>query len=191
MHDARDAEDSRLLEAGEYTLLAESYYGVVLDRCRARVRPEADAIGAAAEVAIRLLSELKRGTATTPTAWPCNHCGICGVTTSATSGSRTNTTLSSSPGSGAGMWNSSPTTSEPRVTVDRVRGLAVVKTIGVVARLGRAGVAAVASVPRLDWRRVRPHPLRWLGEAPLDRRLAPYSALGDYLSRKSDLREPF
>ncbi len=61
MHDARDAEDSRLLEAGEYTLLVESYYGVILDRCRARVRPEADAIGVAAEVAIRLLSELKRG----------------------------------------------------------------------------------------------------------------------------------
>jgi hypothetical protein len=40
MHDARDAEDSRLLEAGEYTLLVESYYGVVLDRCRARAPPE-------------------------------------------------------------------------------------------------------------------------------------------------------
>jgi RNA polymerase sigma-70 factor (ECF subfamily) len=61
MHDARDAEDKRLLEAGEFTLLLESYYGVIFDRCRARVRPEADAIGVAAEVAIRLLSELKRG----------------------------------------------------------------------------------------------------------------------------------
>ena len=61
MHDARDAEDKRLLEAGEFTLLLESYYGVILDRCRARVRPEADAIGVAADVAIRLLSELKRG----------------------------------------------------------------------------------------------------------------------------------
>jgi len=61
MHDARDAEDQRLLGAGEFTLLVESYYGVMLDRCRARVWPEADAIGVAAEVAIRLLSELKRG----------------------------------------------------------------------------------------------------------------------------------
>jgi RNA polymerase sigma factor (sigma-70 family) len=61
MHDARDAEDRRLLEAGELSLLVESYYGVMLDRCRARVWPEADAIAVAAEVAIRLLSELKRG----------------------------------------------------------------------------------------------------------------------------------
>jgi RNA polymerase sigma factor (sigma-70 family) len=61
MHDARDAEDQRLLEAGELSLLVESYYGVMLDRCRARVWPEADAVGVAAEVAIRLLSELKRG----------------------------------------------------------------------------------------------------------------------------------
>ncbi len=61
MHDARDAEDQRLLGAGELSLLVESYYGVILDRCRARVWPEADAIAVAAEVAIRLLSELKRG----------------------------------------------------------------------------------------------------------------------------------
>jgi RNA polymerase sigma factor (sigma-70 family) len=61
MHDARDAEDNRLLDSGEVTLLVESYYGVILDRCRARVRPEDAAVGVAAEVAIRLLSELKRG----------------------------------------------------------------------------------------------------------------------------------
>jgi len=61
MHDARDAEDTRLLEAGEFSLLVESYYGVMLDRCRARIWPEADALAVAAEVAIRLLSELKRG----------------------------------------------------------------------------------------------------------------------------------
>ena len=29
MHDARDAEDTRLLEAGEFSLLVESYYGVM------------------------------------------------------------------------------------------------------------------------------------------------------------------
>ena len=61
MHDARDEEDRRLLAAGEYARLVESYYGVILDRCRARVRPEDAAIAVAAEVAIRLLTELKRG----------------------------------------------------------------------------------------------------------------------------------
>jgi RNA polymerase sigma factor (sigma-70 family) len=61
MHDARDAEDTRLLEAGEYAALVESYYGVILDRSRIKVRREDDAIAVAAEVAIRLLSELKRG----------------------------------------------------------------------------------------------------------------------------------
>ena len=61
MHDARDAEDTRLLEAGEYAALVESYYGVILDRSRIKMRREDDAIAVAAEVAIRLLSELKRG----------------------------------------------------------------------------------------------------------------------------------
>jgi len=61
MHDARDAEDTRLLEAGEYGALVESYYGVILDRSRIKVRREDDAIAVAAEVAIRLLSELERG----------------------------------------------------------------------------------------------------------------------------------
>jgi hypothetical protein len=61
MHDARDAEDTRLLAAGEYSALVESYYGVMLDRCRTRVWPEPDGIAVAAEVAIRLLSELERG----------------------------------------------------------------------------------------------------------------------------------
>lgn len=61
MHDARDAEDRRLLEAGEHKLLVESYYGVILNRCRARVRTEGDAVDVAADVVIRLLTELKRG----------------------------------------------------------------------------------------------------------------------------------
>ena len=38
MHDARDAEDQRKLEAGEYVALVESYYGVMLDRSRVKVR---------------------------------------------------------------------------------------------------------------------------------------------------------
>ena len=60
MDDARDAEDKRLLAEGDHRQLVESYYGVILDRCRARV-PAQDAIDVAAEVALRLLSELKRG----------------------------------------------------------------------------------------------------------------------------------
>jgi RNA polymerase sigma factor (sigma-70 family) len=61
MHDARDAEDQRLLEAGEVNALVESYYGVMLDRCRLKLHTEAEQTAVAAEVAIRLLSELKRG----------------------------------------------------------------------------------------------------------------------------------
>jgi RNA polymerase sigma factor (sigma-70 family) len=61
MHDARDAEDTRLLDAGEFGVLVESYYGVMLDRARARVGREDDAVAVAAEVSIRLLAELKRG----------------------------------------------------------------------------------------------------------------------------------
>jgi RNA polymerase sigma factor (sigma-70 family) len=61
MHDARDEEDRRLLEAGEFSTLVESYYGVMLDRCRLKLRREDEAVAVAAEVAIRLLAELKRG----------------------------------------------------------------------------------------------------------------------------------
>jgi RNA polymerase sigma factor (sigma-70 family) len=60
MHDARDAEDQRLLEAGEYSALVESYYGVIIRRCQAKVR-HGDPIDVAHEVVLRLLSELKRG----------------------------------------------------------------------------------------------------------------------------------
>ena len=38
MHDARDAEDTRLLEAGEIGLLVEGYLGVIYDRCRLKLR---------------------------------------------------------------------------------------------------------------------------------------------------------
>jgi RNA polymerase sigma factor (sigma-70 family) len=61
MHDARDAEDGRLLAAGEHQRLVESYYGVVLDRCRAKLPTEGDAVDVAADVVIRVMSELKRG----------------------------------------------------------------------------------------------------------------------------------
>jgi RNA polymerase sigma factor (sigma-70 family) len=61
MHDARDAEDTRLLAAGEYSALVESYYESIILRCRVRCRTEDDALECAQSVALRLLSELKRG----------------------------------------------------------------------------------------------------------------------------------
>jgi RNA polymerase sigma factor (sigma-70 family) len=61
IHDVRDIADARLLEAGDHNDLVESYYGHIVRRCRARTRSEAEALEVAAEVAIRLLEELKRG----------------------------------------------------------------------------------------------------------------------------------
>jgi RNA polymerase sigma factor (sigma-70 family) len=61
MHDARDAEDKRLLEAGDYARLVESYYGVIVKRCQARTKSDGDAFDVAADVVIRLLGELKTG----------------------------------------------------------------------------------------------------------------------------------
>lgn len=61
MQDARDAEDKRLLESGEYARLVEGYYGVIVKRCQARTRTDADAFDITADVVVRLLGELKRG----------------------------------------------------------------------------------------------------------------------------------
>jgi len=61
MHDARDAEDTRLLQAGEYSALVEGYYGVIIDRCRIKVRGADGQVDVAHEVVVRLMSELKRG----------------------------------------------------------------------------------------------------------------------------------
>jgi RNA polymerase sigma factor (sigma-70 family) len=61
MHDARDAEDTRLLEAGEKSLLVEGYYGVVIGRSRLKVRDPERALDVAHEVVVRLMSELARG----------------------------------------------------------------------------------------------------------------------------------
>ena len=60
MHDARDAEDTRLLEAGEYSALVQSYYGVIIRRCQAKVH-DGQAVDVAHEAVERLLGELKRG----------------------------------------------------------------------------------------------------------------------------------
>jgi RNA polymerase sigma factor (sigma-70 family) len=59
MSDARDAEDARLLAAGEHKQLVENYYGVIIDRCKVRV-PAQDALDVAANVVVRLLGELSR-----------------------------------------------------------------------------------------------------------------------------------
>jgi RNA polymerase sigma factor (sigma-70 family) len=61
MHDARDEEDRRLLEAGEHALLMRAYYETILQRCYARCRTRDDAHECAHGVVVRLLSELKRG----------------------------------------------------------------------------------------------------------------------------------
>ncbi len=60
MDDARDAEDRRLLDEGAHAHLVECYYGVIVDRCAARL-PADDALDVAADVVVRLLSELARG----------------------------------------------------------------------------------------------------------------------------------
>ena len=61
MHDARDEEDKRLLDAGDHSALVRSYYETIIQRCRFRCRREDDALECAQAVAVRLLSELKRG----------------------------------------------------------------------------------------------------------------------------------
>ena len=61
MHDARDEEDKRLLAAGDHAALVRSYYETIIQRCRVRCRREDDALECAQSVAVRLLSELKRG----------------------------------------------------------------------------------------------------------------------------------
>lgn len=61
MHDARDAEDKRLLEAGELGRLVEGYSGLILRRCRARIWTEAAAMAVAGDIVVRLFSELERG----------------------------------------------------------------------------------------------------------------------------------
>jgi RNA polymerase sigma factor (sigma-70 family) len=60
MHDARDAEDSRLLEANEHARLLATYYPVVVERCRVRL-PDPDAYEVAHRVVERLLRELTAG----------------------------------------------------------------------------------------------------------------------------------
>ena len=60
MHDARDAEDKRLLEAGEIELLLAGWYETIVGRCVAQMRgPVGHDVAQA--VCERLWRELKRG----------------------------------------------------------------------------------------------------------------------------------
>src|SRR5262249_27677240 len=61
MHDARDAEDRRLLEAGDFAQLLANYFHPVRQRLVARLRNEDAANEVAQTVFDRLLRELTRG----------------------------------------------------------------------------------------------------------------------------------
>jgi RNA polymerase sigma-70 factor (ECF subfamily) len=61
MHDARDAEDQRLLEAGEHKLLLAGYFTPVRDRCFFRLGTRDAGDEAAQHVFVRLLGELRKG----------------------------------------------------------------------------------------------------------------------------------
>jgi RNA polymerase sigma factor (sigma-70 family) len=61
MHDARDAEDQRLLDAGEHKLLLAGYFTPVRDRCFFRLGTREAGDEAAQIVFVRLLAELGKG----------------------------------------------------------------------------------------------------------------------------------
>lgn len=61
MHDARDAEDKRLLEEKNHKLLLAAYFHPVRERCALRLRDRAQGDEAAQQVFVRLLAELERG----------------------------------------------------------------------------------------------------------------------------------
>src|SRR5215217_4538048 len=60
MHDARDAEDAMLLEAGDHAALLAAYEDVVVQRCLVATRDESG-YDVAQNVFVRLLRELVRG----------------------------------------------------------------------------------------------------------------------------------
>jgi RNA polymerase sigma factor (sigma-70 family) len=63
MHDARDVEDKRLLEAGEHKRLLAGYFHTVRERCFLRLRDRDGGDEAAQRVFERLAAELARGRA--------------------------------------------------------------------------------------------------------------------------------
>jgi RNA polymerase sigma factor (sigma-70 family) len=61
MHDARDAEDKRLLDEKNHKLLLAGYFHQVRERCFLRLRDRDAADDAAQQVFLRLAKELERG----------------------------------------------------------------------------------------------------------------------------------
>ena len=61
MHDARDADDARLLASGEHARLLARYEPVIVARCVAALRGSLDAEDVAQDVKLRLWKELSRG----------------------------------------------------------------------------------------------------------------------------------
>jgi RNA polymerase sigma factor (sigma-70 family) len=61
MPDARDADDTRLLEEGNLAALLAKYQPVVLGRCIARLRGDEAAEDVAQNVMLRLVTEFQRG----------------------------------------------------------------------------------------------------------------------------------
>ena len=61
MHDARDAEDKRLLEAGQHTQLLENYVYLVQEWVALRVRDRRAAEEVVQRVFLRLAAELAAG----------------------------------------------------------------------------------------------------------------------------------
>ena len=60
MHDARDAEDKRLLQEGEHKLLLAGYFRRVREQCFIDLRNQDAADEASQRVFLRLLTELRR-----------------------------------------------------------------------------------------------------------------------------------
>ncbi len=61
MHDARDAEDARLLEERDYATLFAKYEPIIVGRCIVALKGHADAEDVAQNVMLRLFGELHRG----------------------------------------------------------------------------------------------------------------------------------
>ena len=59
MHDARDAEDKRLLEAGQHRQLLENYVYLVQEQCFLRLRDRDAADEVAQRIFLRLWNELR------------------------------------------------------------------------------------------------------------------------------------
>src|SRR5919201_4311753 len=60
MLDARDADDTRLLEEGDLAALLATYEPTIFGRCLARLRGHADAEDVAQNVMLRLVTEFER-----------------------------------------------------------------------------------------------------------------------------------